>query len=100
MTHLIHYHNLNFIHFRYTLLDQVQYPAWCSYDNMHYKNTQKAKGQGHCYWKAFVPVLIFTTWMYTDLGLNVRKLNNIYIRNNRNLFLFKLALKENQLKVQ
>lgn len=42
MTHLIHNHNLNFIHFRDTLLDQVQYPAWCRYDNVHY-NTKKQK---------------------------------------------------------
>lgn len=49
MTYLIHHHNLNSVHFRYTLLDQVQYPAWSGDDNMHYKSTRKAKEQGHSY---------------------------------------------------
>lgn len=79
MTHLIHNHNLNFIHFRDTLLDQVQYPAWCRYDDVHY-NTKKTKGQEH-------------------IELNARKFNNVYIQNNWNLFLFKLSFAGTKSKI-
>lgn len=42
-THLIHHYHLGPLHFCHTLLDQVQYPAWCSNHYMHYQERRRYK---------------------------------------------------------